>query len=51
MLYDMVWAGLKADLLPRLKQLTKANGKLNSIDEHFDRAADVETEPEKYDKQ
>jgi len=51
MLYDMVWAGLKADLLPRLKPFTKANGKFNSIDELFDRAADVETEPEKYDKQ
>jgi hypothetical protein len=47
----MVWAGLKADLLPRLKPFTKANRKFNSIDELFDRAADVETEPEKYDKQ
>ena len=50
-LYDMVWAGLKADLLPKLKPFTKANGKFNSIDELFDRAADVETEPEEYDKQ
>ena len=51
MLYDMIWAGLRANLLPKLKPLTKANGKFNSIDEHFDRAADVENEPEKYDKQ
>jgi len=51
MLYDMVWAGLKANLLPKLKPFTKENGKFNSIDELFDRAADVETELEKYDKQ
>ena len=51
MLYDMVWAGLMANLLPKLKPFTKENGKFNSIEEHFDRAADVETEPEKYDKQ
>jgi hypothetical protein len=47
MLYDMVWAGLKAALLPKLKLFTKENGKFNSIDELFDRVADVETEPEK----
>jgi len=51
MLYDMVWAGLKADLLPTLKPFLKANGKFNYIDELFDRAADDETEPEMYDKQ
>ena len=51
MLYDMVWAGFLAGLLPRLKPFTKANWKLNSIDELFDQAADVETEPEKCDKQ
>jgi len=50
-LYDMVWAGLKADLQPKLKPFTKANRKFNSIEELFDRAADVETEPEKYDMQ
>jgi hypothetical protein len=50
MLYDMVWAGLKAELLPKLKPFTKADGKFNSIDKLFDQAADVETEPEKYDK-
>jgi len=42
---------LKADLLPKLKPFTKENEKFNSIDELFDRAADVETEPEQYDKQ
>ena len=51
MLYDMVWAESKANLLTKLKPFTKANGKFNSFDELFDRAADVETEPEKYDKQ
>ena len=51
MLYNMVWAGLKADLLPKLKPFTKENGNFNSIVELVDRAADVETEPEKYDKQ
>jgi len=51
MLYDMVWAGLKANLLPTLKPFTKENGKFNSIDEVFDRAADVETEAEPYDEQ
>jgi len=51
MVYNMVWAGLKADLLPKLKPFTKANWKFNTIDELFDCAADVETELEKYDKQ
>ena len=49
--YDMVWAGLKADLLPKLKPFMKANGKINSIDDLLPRAADVETQPENYDKQ
>jgi hypothetical protein len=48
MLHDSVRAGLKADLLPKLKPFTKENGKFNSIDELFDRAADVKTEPEKH---
>jgi len=51
MLYDMGWAGLKADLLTKLTSFTKVKGKFNSIDKHFDRAADVETELPKYDKQ
>jgi hypothetical protein len=50
-LYDVVGARLKADLPPKLKPSTKANGKFNSIVEHFDCAADVETEPQNYDKQ
>ena len=49
--YDMVWAGLKADQLPRVKPFTQENGKFNPTDEPFDRAADVETEPKKYNKQ
>jgi len=51
MLYDMVWAGLKADLLPKLALSTHENGKLHSIDKLFDQVAHVETQPEKYDKQ
>jgi len=51
MLYNMDWVGLKADLLPTLKPFTKENGKFNSIDELFDQAADLETQPEEYNKQ
>jgi hypothetical protein len=50
MLYDMVSVGLKADQQPKLKPFANENGKFNSIDELFDRAANVETELEKYDK-
>jgi len=50
LLYDLVWAGLKADRLPKLKPFTKENRKFNFIEELFDRAADVETELEKYNK-
>jgi len=50
MLYNMGWGGLKADSLPKLKPFTNADGKFNSIDELFDRAADVETELERDDK-
>jgi hypothetical protein len=35
-LYNMVWAGLNVDLLPKLKLLPKVNGKFNCIDELFD---------------
>jgi len=49
MLYNMVWAGLEADLLPKLKPCTKVNGKLNSIDKLFDQAADVESDLTQYD--
>ena len=51
MLYDMVWVRLKAYILPKLKRLTKSGGELNSIDELFDRAADVETQLETFNKQ
>jgi len=50
MLYDMIWAGLKPYLWPKLRPFTKTNGRFDSIDELFDRAADVET-PRKSDKQ
>jgi len=51
MLYDMIWAGMKVDQLPQLKLFTNVGGNFDSIDELFDRAADVETQPEKYGKQ
>jgi hypothetical protein len=51
MLYDMIWAGLKPYLHPKLRPFTKANGRFDSIDELFDTAADVETPPRNYDKQ
>jgi len=51
MLYHIVWVGLKADLLPKLNPFTQANWKFNSIEELSVQAADVETKPEKYDKQ
>jgi hypothetical protein len=47
----MVWAGLQAYLLPKLKLFTNDNVKVNSIDELFDLLAKDETEPEKYNKQ
>jgi len=50
MLYDMIWAGLKPYLWPKLRHFTKTNGRFDSIDEPFDRAADVET-PRKSDRQ
>jgi len=49
-LYDMIWAGLKPYLWPKLRPFTKTNGKFDSIDELFDRVADIET-PRKSDKQ
>jgi hypothetical protein len=51
MLYDTIWAGLKPYLHPKLRRFTKANGRFDSMDELFDRAADLETQPRNYDKQ
>jgi len=51
MLYDMIWAGLKPYLHPKLRPFTKANGRFDSIDELFDTAAVIETPPRNYDKQ
>jgi len=47
-LYEMVWAGFEADLLPTLIPWSKGSGKFDSIDECLHQAADVETEPSKY---
>jgi len=49
MLYDIIWAGLKAYLDLKLRPFTKANRIFDSIDELFDTAADVETPPQNYD--
>jgi len=51
MLYDMIWAGLKPYLHPKLRPFTKANRRFDSIDELFDTVADLETPPQNYDKQ
>jgi hypothetical protein len=51
MLYHMVWAGLKADLLAKVRPLRKAIGKFNSVDKLLDRVADVESKLHTYDKQ
>jgi hypothetical protein len=48
--YDMIWARLKPYLWPKLRPFTKRNGRFDSINELFNRAADVET-PRKSDKQ
>jgi len=50
MLSDMIGAGLKPYLWPELRPYTKTNGRFNSINELFDRLADVET-PRKSDMQ
>jgi len=46
----MIWAGLKPELHPKVTPFTEENGMFDSIDELFDRAADVETKPQKYDQ-
>jgi len=51
MLYDMIWARLKPNHHLKLRPFTKANGRFNSIGEHFDRAVDVDTPQWKYDNQ
>ena len=48
--YHMIWAGLKPELHPKVRPFTNEDGMFDSIDELFDRAADVETKPQKYDK-
>jgi hypothetical protein len=46
----MIWAGLKPELHPKVRPFTKEDGMFDNSDELFDRAADVETKPQKYDK-
>ena len=46
----MIWAGLKPELHPKVRPFTNEDGMFDSIDELFDRAADVETKPQNYDK-
>jgi hypothetical protein len=50
-LYDMIWAGLKPYLHPKLRPFTKANGRFDWIDKLFDTAADVGLPPMNSDKQ
>jgi len=51
MLYNMVWVGLKANLVSYLRPLTKDNGKFIFSEKHFDRTADVDSQPQNYDSQ
>ena len=48
--YHMICVGLKHKLHPKVKPCTNEDGMLNSIDELFPRAADVEAKPQKYNK-
>jgi len=48
--YHMIWSGLKPELHPIIRPFSNETGMFDSIDELFDRAADVETKPQKYDK-
>jgi len=41
----MVWSGLNYNLLPKIEPFTNESGKFNTIDELFDRAADVQSPP------
>jgi len=47
--YHMIWAGLKPELHPKVKPFTNEDEMIDSIDELFNRAVDVETQPQKYD--
>ena len=51
MLYDLIWAGLKLYLQPKLRPFTKDNGRFDSIHELFDTVADIETPRRNYYKQ
>jgi len=46
----MILVGIQPKLHPNVKPYTNAERMFDSIDELFDRAADVETKPQKYDK-
>jgi hypothetical protein len=46
----MIWAGLKPELHPKIRLCSNEDRMFESIDELFDRAADVETKPQKYHK-
>jgi len=49
MLYDVIWAGLKPYLHPKLRPFTNASRGFDSIDELFDTTADIEAPPPNYD--
>jgi len=48
--YRMIWPGLKPELHRKVKRCTNEDGMIDIINELFDRAADVETKPQKYGK-
>jgi hypothetical protein len=48
--YHMIWVGLKPELHPKVRPFNNKDRMIDSIDELFDRAADVETKPQEYDK-
>jgi hypothetical protein len=41
--YDMIWAGLKPELHPKVRPFTNEDRMFDSMDELFDGAADAET--------
>jgi hypothetical protein len=46
----MIWIGLKPELHPKVRPFNNKDRMIDSIDELFDRAADIETKPQEYGK-
>jgi hypothetical protein len=45
-LYEIAWSGLRPGLKSKIKPLTPKNGRFDSMEELFDRAADSEVKPD-----